>query len=118
MSNGLTDVFMDVLALNTSALAGSEDEKRLAVWLAQHNQSFLGAGTVGFDIQDMPWSESDFERQKDFLIRGIQAAKTKRLWEKLPYEPLADHVMDVLSRFRLLLEAFQKADVDPAVLRA
>ena len=35
MSNGLTDVFLNVLILSGSALAKTVSEKRLIVWLQQ-----------------------------------------------------------------------------------
>ena len=39
MSNGLTDVFLNVLILSGSALAKTVSEKRLIVWLAEKDQS-------------------------------------------------------------------------------
>ena len=38
MSNGLTDVFINVLVLSGSLLAHTSDEKRLIVWLAEKDQ--------------------------------------------------------------------------------
>ena len=54
MSNGLTDVFVNVLVLSGSALARTVSEKRLIVWLAEKDQSRMGAGTVDFDLWEMP----------------------------------------------------------------
>ena len=39
MSNGLTDVFVNVLVLSGSALAKTVSEKRLIVWLAESDPS-------------------------------------------------------------------------------
>ena len=39
MSNGLTDVFVNVLVLSGSALARTENKKRLIVWLAESDPS-------------------------------------------------------------------------------
>ena len=59
MSNGATDVFINVLAISGSALAETEQEKRLIVWLSEKDQK-VGRGTVGFDIVEMPWQKETF----------------------------------------------------------
>jgi len=50
MSNGATNVFLDVLALSGSDLAVTTREKEFIVWLNQRDQSVVGIGTVGFSI--------------------------------------------------------------------
>ena len=50
MSNGLTDVFFNVLVLSGSALARTDSERRLVVWLAEKDQSRMGYGAIGFDL--------------------------------------------------------------------
>ena len=67
MSNGLTDVFLNVLILSGSALAKTVSEKRLIVWLAEKDQSRVGAGTVDFDLWEMPWDLNTFEEDRAFL---------------------------------------------------
>src|SRR5215472_6952454 len=115
MSNSLTGVFLDVLVLNGSVLATTDGEKGLITWLASHNQEVVGRGTVGFDLCEMPWSEN-FHQEKDFLLRTIDAARSRCLWEKLGYEPRADFVIWSLNEFQKMIESFQKEDADPASL--
>lgn len=115
MSNGLTEVFLHVLVLNGSALATSDGERDLITWLPRHNQNVVGRGTVGFDLRAMPWSEN-FHQEKDFLLRTIDAARSRSLWEKLDYGPRADWVIWTLNEFQKMIESFQKEDVDPASL--
>jgi len=50
MSNGATNVFLDVLALSGSDLAVTARENEFIVWLNQRDQSVVGIGTVGFSI--------------------------------------------------------------------
>lgn len=60
MSNGLTSVFIEVLAISGSILAKTNREKEMIIWLAQRDQSVVGIGTVGFDIDEMPWTIDSF----------------------------------------------------------
>ena len=75
MSNGLTDVFIDVIALSGSQIAHTDDEKRLIVWLSEKDQSKAGAGTIGFDICEMPWNAKTFVENKQFLIHCGKTGK-------------------------------------------
>ena len=59
ISNLGTDVLLDILVLAGSALAETDSEKRLIVWLAEHSRR-IGTGTVGFCIADMPWAPETF----------------------------------------------------------
>lgn len=65
MSNGGTDVFINVLALSGAAIATTESEKRLMVYLSEKDQ-IVGRGCVGFDIVEMPWVKETFEEDKKF----------------------------------------------------
>ncbi|MDE7281803.1 MAG: hypothetical protein K2N36_08720, partial [Ruminiclostridium sp.] len=87
MSNGLTDVFINVLVLSGSNLAQTAEEKRLIVWLAEKDQSNAGIGTVGFDVCEMPWNIEAFKETKTFLLNVIEGAKNKSGWELLEYTP-------------------------------
>lgn len=64
MSNGLTSVFIEVLAISGSILAKTNREKEMIIWLAQRDQSAVGIGTVGFDIDEMPWTIDSFQNEK------------------------------------------------------
>jgi len=67
MSNGTTSVVISILVLAGSRLAISERQKELIVWLAYQDQSVRGIGTVGFYMNEIPWSKDCFEEEKQFL---------------------------------------------------
>lgn len=118
MSNGLTDVFFNVLVLSGSALARSDSEKRLVVWLAEHDQSRVGLGTVSFDLPEMPWETDTFERDKAFLRRTVAAARNRLGWEKLDYHPNEELLFPCLDRFVELVSGMDAGKIQPEHLRA
>ena len=103
MSNGLTDVFLNVLVLSGSALAKTVSEKRLIVWLAERDQSRVGMGTVGFDLRDMPWAPASFARDREFLLCVAAGARERMGWEKLDYHPNEKLLFPCLDRFAELV---------------
>ncbi|MET9658198.1 hypothetical protein [Streptomyces sp. NPDC006510] len=62
LSNGGTEVFVDVLMLAVSGLADTVWEHRFATLLSQQDQSVMGCGVVGFDLEDIEWGRSPQER--------------------------------------------------------
>ncbi|WP_307589416.1 hypothetical protein [Paenibacillus wynnii] len=108
MSNGLTSIFIEVLAINGSLLAKTNREKELIIWLAQRDQAIVGAGNVGFDIDEMPWTIDYFESEKGFILRAISNAMDGLGWERLSYEPRKDWVIGCLEKFRQMISAFDK----------
>lgn len=116
MSNGLTDVFINVLSLSGSKLAQTIDEKRLIVWLAEKDQSKIGSGTVGFDICEMPWNLQTFEENKQFLLRVITSAENKTDWERLSYPPNEELLFPCLKQFASLVSQMTKDEVQPNIL--
>lgn len=115
ISNIGTDVLLDILVLSASALAETDSQKRLTVWLAEHDQK-VGSGTVGFCIADMPWDPETFAADKDFMVRVTDAASQRTGWVKLPYWPKADHLLPMLGWFRKCFVRLKAEDIDPAVL--
>ncbi|WP_342780081.1 hypothetical protein [Cohnella terricola] len=112
MSNGLTSVFIEVLAISGSILAKTNREKELIIWLAQRDQAIVGIGTVGFDIDEMPWTIGYFEKEKEFILRVINSAMDGLGWERLSYEPRKDWVIKSLDKFRLMICTFDKENVN------
>ncbi|MEJ3718141.1 hypothetical protein WGM54_09005 [Paenibacillus polymyxa] len=112
MSNGLTSVFIEILAISGSLLAKTNREKELIIWLAQRDQSVVGIGTVGFDIDEMPWTIDSFESEKEFILDTISNAADGLGWEKLSYKPRQDWVVNCLNQFGLMINAFNKEDID------
>lgn len=112
MSNGLTSVFIEVLAISGSILAETNREKELIIWLGQRDQAIVGIGTVGFDIDEIPWTIGHFEREKEFILRVIKSAMDGLGWERLSYEPRKDWVIKSLDKFRLMICTFYKENVN------
>jgi len=112
MSNGLTSVFIEVLAISGSILAETDREKEIIIWLAQQDQSVVGIGTVGFDIDEMPWTTEHFDREKEFMIRAVSGAIEGLGWERLSYEPNKEMVIRCLEQFKLMIKAFDKSHVN------
>lgn len=111
MSNGLTQVFIEILVLSGSRLAKRESEKRFIIWLAEQDQTKKGLGMVGFDICEMPWSLVTFEMDKNFLLEVILQAKNKLDWEKLEYQPEETTVFVGLDSFLGLLQQIQTGHI-------
>ena len=108
MSNGLTSVFLGVLTIAMSALAVTESEKRMAVWIASHDQAIFGSGMVDFDVRELSWSLSAFDADRRFVLAAIDAAAGKFEWHKLDYSPREDWVLESLHTFRILVEQFSR----------
>lgn len=112
MSNGLTDVFINVLVLSGSRIAKTDDEKRLIVFLAEKDQSVVGIGTVGFDICEIPWNIDNFSENKAFMLNVIQSAKNKLDWENLDYPPNEEMLFPVLDEFSFLISKINASDIE------
>ncbi len=110
MSNTATDVFINVLSLSGSVLAETVEEKQLIVWLSEKDQKFVGIGTVGFDVVEMPWKKETFSNDKIFLLNVIKSAENKLGWEKLDYIP--EFILPNLQKFREHIEKMTEDDID------
>lgn len=113
MSNGLTDVFINVLVLSGSKMAQTVDEKRLIVWLAERDQSRIGGGAVGFDIPDMPWNRQTFAENRAFLLEVIASARNRIGWEVLEYAPNEEMLFPRLDQFARLVSQMEETEVCP-----
>lgn len=114
MSNGLTDWFISALVFSGSQLAKEEQEKRLIVWLAERDQSAVGAGTVGFSISDMPWNRETFSKDQLFLLTVIEHAKTEQGWGQLGALCPKHLLLPQLDQFAVLISQFQCFDIQPS----
>ncbi len=96
MSNGGTSVFIGLLAMALSALARSDREKLFARCIAACDQGVVGSGAVGFDVADLPWSNTEeaFGADKRFVIASIERAIAKTDWHKLDYQPAVDLALE------------------------
>ena len=106
MSNGLTSVVVSLLVLSGSALAESEREKLLIVWFASRDQALSGMGTVGFDLNEIPWTAEQFEAEKHFLLAVIRRAQSMQDWGRLCYEPREDWALTRLEKLAQMISHF------------
>ncbi|MDE7293675.1 MAG: hypothetical protein K2N72_04540 [Oscillospiraceae bacterium] len=111
MSNGMTAVFISILALSGTKLAATENQKRLMVRLCEADQ-ICGIGTVSFDVCSLPWERETLEEDKAFMLRVIEGAKNKTGWEKLDYEPSEERLFPNLDKLIRLIERVTAADID------
>ena len=112
MSNGLTSVFVSVLAIAASALASNDRERLIAVWLASHDQGVFGRGVVDFDISEMPWAHDHFLKEKAFVLEVIGAGLSRLGWNKLGYSPQEESVFACLDEFRNMISVLSQEHVD------
>lgn len=112
MSNALTQVFFDVLALSGCDLATTPWETKLVYWLVQHDQTRCGSGTIGFDVSAMGWTNDGFESEQRFVSAMIEAALRQHGWERLPYKPHQDLVFHALRTFLRLIHEFPISALD------
>lgn len=110
MSNGATSVFISVMTIAGSSSATTPREKSLVAWLAAHDQGFLGAGTVGFHLDEMPWDE-EFEADMQFWQRTTDAAKEERGWDCLDGNINKEWAHSYVAKFRSLLDRFNSSMV-------
>ena len=110
MSNGGTDVFVNILALSGAVIARTESEKQLMVYLSEQDQ-IVGRGCVGFDIIEMPWDKETFEEDKKFIIKVINGARNRIGWEKLDYSPNEEIVLRYLDTFENLINRMTADDI-------
>ncbi len=115
ITNGGTDVLINVLTLACAARAKTESEKRLAVWIAEHDQT-IGRGIVGFDLDAMPWDPETFESDRRFMVDVIDTASLKTGWELLCYSPNEDYVTVWLRWFKRGFLRLKASDIRPAIL--
>jgi len=76
------------------------------IWIVSRDQGIPGMGTVGFDLQDMPWSEKEanFNQQKTFLLNVIQRVKSGVDLNLLNYKP--KHLQNNIEAFEQMISTF------------
>ena len=103
MSNALTSIFFDVLVTAGCDLATTPWERALVYWLVQHDQSRLGLGIVGFDVEEMGWTHESFESERRFVTTLVDSALRRHGWDRLPFSPAEEHLFPALEQFRKLV---------------
>ncbi|MER5889429.1 hypothetical protein ABT160_36870 [Streptomyces sp. NPDC001941] len=114
LTNGATEVFVEVMMLAVSALAREPFQYRFAALLAAQDQNMVGRGCVGFDLDEVAWGTTAEERAgvRDFILSTVDLAAREHRWDELGYEP--PHAQGYLRRFRHMVEAFDPARAERA----
>ena len=107
LTDGATTVLFSVLLLSGSDVAQTKWEQDFVAWLAEHDHTILGPGMVGFDINDIAWTQEEFSEQKRFVLKVIHKAMKKHRWEALPYEP--PFVLESLTKLRDMVDHYQQS---------
>ncbi|WP_432009832.1 hypothetical protein [Streptomyces cucumeris] len=113
LSNGGTEVFVEVLTLAVSALAERPWHFRFAALLTLQDQNVMGRGAVGFDLADVDWGATPQQRARarEFVLRTVDLALTRHRWEELGYEPVSAEAS--LRRFRAMVASYAPAAGGP-----
>ncbi len=102
MSNQGTDCLLDLLIIAADALHQTKHQEELVSFLKdQKDINAIAPGTVGFDLDEMPWKEGTLRENLDFLLRV--AAKAESAFEELPCEANRDIVLPWLKQFERLI---------------
>lgn len=123
MSNGLTDLFFAALALSSSALARTPDEERIALWIAEHDQTVRGHGAVSFDLSGgtatptslmrFPWTFKRFAAEKAFLLSALDDALQGHRWHRENFPEGGQYAIDALAKFRQMVKRCREQNLDP-----
>lgn len=93
------ETLLHTLVLAGTALAKTDSQRLLTVWLAEHDHR-AGVGGVGFYLADMPWDMTRFETDREFMVDVVDAASKQTGWENLPLPPNAERLMPMLGWLR------------------
>jgi hypothetical protein len=113
LSNMGTSVLLIMLVLSGTAIARTEGEKNLVVFLAEHDQTYCGFGVVGFDLNEMPWDRDAFEDQVLFMIRVIDGALARTNWDKVQnFTPRIEEYAPLLENLKSMLSDLRPTDIE------
>ncbi|MFJ4775861.1 hypothetical protein [Streptomyces sp. NPDC088762] len=106
LTNGGTEVFVEVLMLAVSELAREPWDFRFAALLTLQDQHVMGRGVVGFGLAELDWGATRQARAaaKGFVLRVLDLSLTRHRWEELGYEPA--RVEEYLRTYRSMVEEF------------
>ena len=111
MSNQGTDCFLELLIYASGTIGQTQSQKEMVSFLKDRKDiNDVAPGTAGFDIKDMPWEASSLSEDVRFLLRVIEMAKSRTVWEKLPYEPEGLVVIPFLDLFADMVREMDKHD--------
>ena len=112
ISNGWTTVLYSVLLISGSKLAETSWEELFLIWLAEHDQNHIGQGMVGIDVDRIHWSNSEFEQQREFVVKIAQNAINKSYWNELNYNTDEEVLVELLN---LWIDIFSNVQIDDII---
>jgi hypothetical protein len=72
----------------------------------QKEMNSIAPGTAGFDLTELPWHSETMAEDLWFLMRLTEAAKSKEVLKRLPYEANRKIVLPWLGRFAEMVNQF------------
>ena len=110
MSNQGTDCFLDLLICAADTLDLTPNQEELVSFLKNQKEMNSNApGTAGFDLTELPWHSETMAEDLWFLMRLTEAAKSKEVLKRLPYEANRKIVLPWLGRFAEIMNRFLQA---------
>ncbi len=107
MSNQGTDCFLDLLICAADTLDLTPNQEELVSFLKiQKEINSIAPGTAGFDLTELPWHSETMAEDLWFLMRLTEAAKSKEVLKRLPYEANRKIVLPWLGRFAEMVNQF------------
>lgn len=111
MSNGATDIFIDILEQVNNHLTPDIRDNNLILWIIENHRKRMGEGFSGFDLGELPWDRNDFERERKNVISIISQMKNKTFWSFLDYKPNSEILLRCVNEFLNLLEKMTAEDI-------
>ena len=116
-SNGAISILLTTIGLSGSVLAEKWYEKDLIVWLMEKDQTAIGLGMAGFDVTELPWHETYFVEQKEFLCKTLQFVKKCFGWNRLDYTPNKELLLSKIEILQKMLEKMVWNDVNYDIIQ-
>ena len=100
MSNQGTDLFFELLICSSENLQQTEAQKELMMFIKDQKEiNDIAPGTAGFEIDEMPWTKATKADDISFLLKVIEKAKSRDMWEKYGLEPEESIIIPWLDTF-------------------
>ncbi|HKU98257.1 MAG TPA: hypothetical protein VJR58_23405 [Vineibacter sp.] len=101
LTNGATDVFLDVMTLASCPLAHTPWQQNLALLFADSQR--FDYGFAGFALDELPWTDNATQEHR-FLLAVIDKALTRHGWNLLTYDP--PYAQGYLETYRTMVQRF------------
>lgn len=119
LANRNTDHLILPWHATASELATTPIQQRLAAWLGERSQVRGGLGCVGFGIEDIHWTPSGWQVQRDFLVRTVaRLERRESSWPsaftryRLPTETMEPTIIRVSRQLQAWLLSWDDAKLE------